>query len=305
MFEIAAIIINYNTSKYTIECIESIYKQTAKNLNFQIVIVDNNSNIEDYILLENQINSKIYSNLKLIRNDINTGFGGGNMCGVEHADAKYYAFINNDVVLLNDCFSILKKEMEKNPSMGVCGPKNFSPNGKFLSTLDHFASLPKEIFGRKVLEFINPKKYPNRRFPYETIQKGQLISGSFMFLRASDFNKIGGFDTAIFLYHEETDFCLRLRQINKDAYFVPEANIMHHHGASTTKSIHIKTEIKISLLYVIKKHYGYFQYKVLLTYLQIVYFFKAIFIPKKKYTFKILIKGACSKYSLKNNYVKK
>jgi hypothetical protein len=300
MFQVAIIIINYNTSKYTIDCIESIYKQTSQNISFQVIVVDNYSNITDYKLLESYLNINHYKNLKLVRNTINAGFGGGNMFGIQYADSKYYAFINNDTVLLNDCISILKKEIESNTSIGVCGPKNITANGNFLSTLDHFASLKKEIIGRKFLEFINPKKYSNRRFEYTKNQKGQLISGSFMFIKASDFISVGGFDTNIFLYHEETDLCLRLQKIKKYAYFIPEAKIIHHHGASSEKSIQIKTEIKISLLYVIKKHHGYLHYKILLTFLQIRYFFTSIFKPEYWYLFKILFRGGRLTDSLKH-----
>ncbi|WP_338410696.1 glycosyltransferase [uncultured Flavobacterium sp.] len=55
MHEIAIILINYNTSKYTINCIESIYNKTSKDIDYQIIIVDNCSNNEDYNLLEKYI----------------------------------------------------------------------------------------------------------------------------------------------------------------------------------------------------------------------------------------------------------
>ena len=45
MFDIAAIIINYNSSKLTQECIDSIVEKTATNLNYQIIVVDNCSQI--------------------------------------------------------------------------------------------------------------------------------------------------------------------------------------------------------------------------------------------------------------------
>ena len=300
MYEIAIILINYNTSSYTIECIESIYKNTSDELNFQVIVVDNCSAMNDYLLLEKKLNNGLFKNLVLLRNDINSGFGGGNMFGANHADAKFLAFINNDVVLLNDCFSILLNQIKSNKNIGVCGPKNYTTNGNFLSTLDHYCSVEKEIFGRKYLEFFYPKECPNRRKEYNEIKKGQIISGSFMVFNAIDFWTIGGFDENIFLYHEETDLCLRLKKINKFAYFVPNAKIIHHHGASSKKSVEIKTEIKISLLYVIKKHYGYFHYKILLTYLQLRYLIVAPFKPKYAYLLKVLLNNADLSYSLRN-----
>jgi GT2 family glycosyltransferase len=106
MFDIATIIINYNSSKLTKECIDSIIDKTAPSLNFQIIVVDNCSENKDYLSLKQFCEKHTFKNLQLIRSKINTGFGGGNMTGYQYANAKYVAFVNNDTLFLNDCFSI-------------------------------------------------------------------------------------------------------------------------------------------------------------------------------------------------------
>lgn len=299
MFDIAAIIINYNSSDYTINCINSIIEKTGKNINYQIIVIDNASERDDFLKLSEQIKSISFINLQLVRSKINTGFGGGNMHGVQFSNAKYYAFINNDSIFMNDCLGIIFNHMENNNEYGICGPMCYKEDGKLLPTLDHFASPIKELFGRSILEKINPDKYPNRKTEYTKPQKGQFVSGSFMMVRANNFNKVGGFDTNIFLYYEETDLCKRLQKINKFAYLIPEAKFIHYHGASTPKSIAIKTELKISLLYIIRKHYGYLWHKFFLLFLSIRYFFSSIFKSKYWPLFFVLISGAHLSSSLK------
>ncbi|HBK82938.1 MAG TPA: glycosyltransferase family 2 protein [Flavobacterium sp.] len=299
MYEIAVILINYNSSSFTISCVKSILEKTAKTINFQIIIIDNNSKIEDYntvLAFVNKLNNRA---IILHQSLINSGFGGGNMLGVSLSNAKYYAFINNDTLLENDCLSILKKAMEQDESIGICGPLCHNEKGELLPTLDYFASPMKEIFGRKILHKLNPKEYPSRTNLDPKPQKGQFVSGSFMVVRAEDFWSVGGFDTNIFLYYEETDLCKRLAKIKKNAYLIPEAKYIHFHGASTPKSIEIKTELKLSLLYVIRKHYGYFWYLIILNKLRFQYFFKSFFKPSYWKLFIVLLAGTPLSKSLK------
>lgn len=298
--DLSIIIINYNTSKFTINCVETIVTTISKKLLYEIIIVDNFSNSEDVANLEELTHT--YTNLKIIKSKSNTGFGGGNTIGVLEATGRFLAFVNNDTLLLNDCFSIIIKAMENNDSYGVCGPQSFKENGDFLPTIDHFTTPLKELFGRSFLEFINPNKYPKRKQIYSKPQRGQFISGSFMVFKKEVFNQIGGFDTNIFLYQEETDLCKRLLKINKYAYLIPEAKFIHFHGASTEKSIAIKTELKLSTLYVIKKHYGWLAHKLILLFFIVKYFIRSFFKPEYWEIFKVLSKGGQLNHSLlKNN----
>ncbi|MBC7439642.1 MAG: glycosyltransferase, partial [Flavobacterium sp.] len=103
--DLSIIIINYNTSKLTFDCVKSIYLQTPKNINFEVIVVDNASNYEDYEKLKVQIEAENLQNTILFRSKINGGFASGNMLGVQFAKGEFLAFINNDVVLIEDSFS--------------------------------------------------------------------------------------------------------------------------------------------------------------------------------------------------------
>ena len=299
MFDIAVILINYNSSEHSINCIRYIIKKTSKNLNYQIIITDNCSEKEDYLKLKSFCDEINFPNLELHRSNINSGFGGGNMFGVQFANAKYLAFLNNDTLLKNDCLTILKNALENNPNIGIAGAQAYKENGEFMISLDHFASPAREIIGRSFLETINPKKYPKRKKKYTNPLQVNFVPGSFMFVRATDFYEVGGFDTTIFLYYEETDLCIRLAKKSKFAYLIPEAEFVHFHGASTGKSLAIKKELKISLLYIMRKHYGFFGHKIVMAFLILKYFFSSILKPKNWSLFILILTGAPLSKSLK------
>jgi GT2 family glycosyltransferase len=301
MFDIAVILINYNSSEHSINCIRSIIEKTSKNLLYQIIITDNCSEKEDYLKLKSFCDEANLPNIELHRSHINSGFGGGNMFGVQFANANYLAFLNNDTLLKNDCLSILKNALDTDTNIGIAGAQAYKENGDFMISLDHFASPAREIIGRSFLESINSKKYPKRKKLYKNPLQVNFVPGSFMFVRATDFYEVGGFDTTIFLYYEETDLCIRLAKKSKFAYLIPEAEFIHFHGVSTGKSLAIKKELKISLLYIMRKHYGFFGHKIVMAFLIVKYFFSSILKPKNWSLFFLILTGAPLSKSLKTN----
>lgn len=303
MYDIAVIIINYNSSQFTINAIGSIIKTISKDLKYQIIVIDNASKYEDYLLLEQAI--KNISHLELVRSKINIGFGAGNMLGIQFANAQYYAFVNNDTLLLNDCFSHLKQFMESHTKVALCAPQGYDENKNVLHSFDHFLTLRRELFGRYIFELLYPKQYPKRNIVYNDPLKVQCIPGSFLFIDSQVFNEIGGFDTNIFLYYEETDLAYRISKLpqKNECYLVPSAKYIHFVGKSTPASLLIKKELKISLLYVLKKNSSYLSYLFLRNYLSITYTIKSLVKPQYFKLVLLFLKGAPLSESLKQSQV--
>ena len=265
-FDLSVIIINYNSFEFTRECVQSVLKNTTSTVSYEIIIVDNASKKEDYAGLKNYISGLKYSNVRLYRSRINTGFGGGNMYAVQFANSKYYLFLNNDTLLINDPIKICFDFMEKTEDAALCGPQIFNEHQIKEVSFDHFTSIGREVFGKKMLEFVFPRTKPNRRKLYTRPLSVDYVNGSFMFFRAKDFDSVGGFDTNIFLYFEESDICYRLKKKSKKTYFIPSASYLHYQGKSignTSWNIKTKIELKTSMFYVIRKNYGYLHYQIL------------------------------------------
>jgi len=282
-FDLAIIIINYNSAKYTKQCIQSVLDNTTSTISYEIIIVDNASNSKDYEALKNHIFKLKKTNISLYRSRINTGFGGGNMYGIQFANANYYLFLNNDTLLIKDPIKICFDFMEKTEDAAVCGPQIFNEHQKKEVSFDHFTTIGREIFGKKMLEIVYPRTKPNRRKEYTMPLTVDYVNGSFMFFRAKDFDSLGGFDTTIFLYFEESDICYRLKKKNRKTYFIPTASYLHYQGISvqkTTWNIRTKIELKTSMFYVIRKNYGYLHYQILRIFFILRYGLVSIVKPK-------------------------
>lgn len=268
MKKVAIVIINYNSAGFTTACVQSIREQTAPGLNYEIIIVDNNSEPADY---EEMVrHCAPLESVKIVRSRLNTGFSGGNMMGAQYADAEYIFFLNNDTVLLNDCLTILYRFMEAHPEAGLCTGQMYNTDGSFHHSFGYFPTLLLKIVGPTLLRFFQPQEFPNKKKVYTEPLPVSLVTGAAMFVRTAAFNRIGGFDTCHFLYCEEEDVALRLKKAGYSTWLVPEGRFIHHAGKSTTQSYDIKKEYYISLLYYHRKHASWLEY----IFLKGVYFFK-------------------------------
>lgn len=93
---IRIVILNYNSSQYTINAIKDLETQSFQN--FEIVVVDNASNQIERQLL----NSYLPKNIVCIYSDENLGYSKGNNLGMRIEtinEPDYFFVLNNDVII--------------------------------------------------------------------------------------------------------------------------------------------------------------------------------------------------------------
>ena len=296
MINVSFITINYNSSEYTIKLVESIIANSS-NFSYEIIVIDNASSNDDFYNLKKYLDKK--SNIKVIRNSINSGFASGNMLGVNYASGKYYFFINNDCSLLNNTAKILKEFLDNNEDVALVTAKVLDDKKSFSSSYKQFPHVVKQLFGNSIQRFFSKNKFPSNKIKLDKNSQVEVVSGSCMFFRADTFCDIGGFDTIFFLYCEEEDISKRVWDIGKKVYFIPEAEVYHKSGGSTTQSILMEREFYISYYHLLNKHFNLLE-RILL---KIALFFKLFFrIFKKKNGLTIflsMIKGFSKKESLR------
>lgn len=299
MVTCSVIIINYNTADLTLRSVQSVLDHTTSSN--EIIVVDNASELTDFKTLEKGICAISESNIKLIRSRINTGFGGGNMAGVQHAKGDYYIFLNSDAFLQEDSIRVMIDFLENNPSAGITGARSIDENGNVYKSFDHKLNLGKEIFGDKLMSLLFPNKHPSRKKQFKTATKVGGVPGSFFACRARDFDQLGGFDTNLFLYYEEKDLAYRMEKIlGQYSYTLPDTTYIHLKGKSTSPSFRMKKELKISQFYCIRKNLGLGSYFLFFTANLLKFTFKAPFSNKNRKYLLFLLGGASLTGSLKH-----
>lgn len=247
----AIIILNYNSSSFTIDCVKSI-QQFDYNTDYKIFIYDNGSDISDFEKLKVLKSEKV----ELTRNENNLGFAAGNMEASKNIDAEYFFFLNNDTLFYNNVIDPLYNFCKDNNSVGICAPQLFNKDDSLHSTFDYFPTLATKIVGIEFVKLFSKRDFPKKDLIRTDPVKVELVSGSAMFVRKSAFNEINGFDTTFFLYCEEEDLALRMQKNNFNVYLVPTAKVKHIGGGSTGRNLTLEKEFYISFNYFYKKHYG-------------------------------------------------
>ncbi len=233
--KLSIILVNWNTKDLTRDALVSIFDQT-KNIEFEVIIVDNNSGDGSVEMIKQEFPQVI-----LIENKENRGFGKANNQGLLVVRGEYIMFLNTDVRVLNSAINTLVDYLDKNPSTMMVGPRLLNTDMSFqhacrrnlpnpLNSFFHLFGLIK-IF--KHSQVIN--NYKQFTADPEVTGPTEAISGAAMLFRRQVYEEIGGFDERFFMYGEDLDFCKRIFDKGWVVVYVSNAKIIHFGGQSSKK----------------------------------------------------------------------
>jgi GT2 family glycosyltransferase len=210
---IFAVTVNYNHPQDTIDCLASLIQQ--KDVLLRNVVIDNGS--EDDSVLRIQ---KTYPEITLLQTGKNLGFSRGYNIGIRFALAHnpdYVLMVNNDTILHPDMLSQLVEYDDQ--SVGCLSPAIF------------FADQPERIWsqGGKISPItyeITDNHGRNIELPDHPVDR-DFLSGCCLLIRRQALETVGLLDEDFFLYYEDQDFSLRVRQHGYRLVLVPQARLWH------------------------------------------------------------------------------
>lgn len=218
---VITIIIHFRSPEECILLINDLQRITWDN--HQILVVDNQSGESDFDLLKNQLK---FSNVTLVKNVVNNGYGGGINYGIsqiQHLNAEYYHIINTDIRIVNPNYITQIIEIFKNTTnAGLIGPGVETIHGNIQNTI-----MPFFTFMGVISRNIPIKSFISAN---PTIRIAEVINGVCLIVSSKAFNRINGFDEDFFMYGEEHDFCYRLKEKGYDSYFWSGIAITHLEG---------------------------------------------------------------------------
>ena len=100
MFKVSIIIPIYNVAQYIIECLESVYNQTYKNI--EVILVDDCSTDNSMEIISEYLTFDKLSNTKVIHHTHNRGISAARNTGIIYAEGEYIFFLDSDDLLRLD-----------------------------------------------------------------------------------------------------------------------------------------------------------------------------------------------------------
>ena len=209
---VSIVVLNYNAGKLLLNCIESIKKSSYQNI--EILVVDNISSDNSQIECK-----KKFPDIKLIQNNENLGYCGGNNVGIKKAEGEFIIILNPDTIVETNWIDELLNA-QKEFGDGLYQPKILSLNEE--NTIQSTGNML-HIFG---FGFARDKgnKVIERK---EEIEKVGYASGTCLFTTRKVLDKIGLLDEFLFLYHDDLDLGWRGAQIGINSFYVPKSKIYH------------------------------------------------------------------------------
>lgn len=199
------------TKKLTISIVtfnsEQIIEKCLNNFDvekYEVIVVDNNSSDKTCDIIAQK-----FPSVKIIKLNINSGFGRANNLVLKQCKTQYALILNPDVLIRDKDLNQAVLNLENHPEIALASPKNIGDPS----------------FNEQLIDQENPIIYQH------------FIVGGIMFVNIKNLQKIGFFNEEYFMFAEDSDLSNRSIDLGfKNAIF-NNCLAIHFGGSSSTKTI--------------------------------------------------------------------
>ena len=219
---VSVILVNYKGADDTITCLKYFDEIDWPQDGFELIVVDNDSQDGSVEAIRSAV-----PHAKVIDAGANTGFAGGCNLGVAHARGEYVAFINNDARPDRGWIRAAVEAFEADQTIGAVASKVLDWSGELIDYAD--GSLTWYGMGYK-----REAEKPDSE-EFNTPKDVLFGTGAAMFVRASLYREVGGFDERFFMFYEDVDLGWRLNILGWRMRYVPTSIAFHKHHVTMKK----------------------------------------------------------------------
>ncbi|MDR3753888.1 MAG: glycosyltransferase family 2 protein [Terracidiphilus sp.] len=269
---VSVIVVSFNTRDLLRKCLTSLREECTRlpeDVSAEILVVDNGSRDGSADMVAAEFSGSGVP-VRLIRSDVNLGFGVANNRAIEAARGRYPVLLNSDAFFHSGAFARALAHMETDPTAGVGGARLVGRDGAWQPAARMFPTVLQDAFVLTGLASRFPRSHffsaAERTWADPAVPaEVDWVTGAFMILRREALAKAGLFDPAFFLYCEEVDLCRRVKRAGFHVRYWPDIVVTHLHGESSRQvDVQVFSEnesqvvlwrMRSTLLYY-RKHHG-------------------------------------------------
>ena len=225
---VSIVILNWNGRKYLEQFLPSVLSSTYSH--YKVIVADNDSSDDSVSFMKNN-----YPGVQIISLAANYGFAKGYNEALKQVQSDYYILLNSDVEVEKDWIDPLVALMESDKNMAACQPKILQFHNKKVFEYAGAAGGWLDYLG---YPFAKGRIFDNCETDtgqYDHAEPIFWASGAAMFVRASVYHEMGGFDEYFFAHQEEIDFCWRLQLSGYTIFSCPRSMVYHVGGGTLPK----------------------------------------------------------------------
>jgi GT2 family glycosyltransferase len=159
----------------------------------------------------------------------------------------FILLLNPDAELTDDALGRMAAFLRDHPGAGACGARLRYGDGRFQHGAFHFPTLMQialdllplaqmpglRRFLPRLLDSRWNGRYPQQQWRGQDPFPVDFVLGAALMVRTAAIRQVGLLDDGYFMYCEEMDWCLRLRQVGWTIHALPTAHVIHHEGQSS------------------------------------------------------------------------
>ena len=223
--KVSIVILNWNNRKYLEQFLPSVLDSDYPD--FEVVVADNGSTDDSVSFLASN-----YPQIRAIQLKKNFGFAKGYNEALKQIQSDYYFLLNSDVELSPGALRPMVELLENDQTIAACQPKLLTYHNKNLFEYAGGAGGWLDKYGYPFAKGRIFDVFEEDKGQYNVIEPIFWGSGAALFIRASVFHAVKGFDEYFFAHQEEIDLCWRIQLAGYKIYSCP-SSVVYHVGAGT------------------------------------------------------------------------
>jgi hypothetical protein len=213
-----------------------------------LIVVINDTRDEDVAAIESAVEciratAPDYICLRVVKGHGNVGYGAGQNRALETVSSDYHLILNPDVFLERDSLLEGLRYLDEHAEVAMLVPQGFDPQNEYARLSKRHPSLlvlllralavrsSDGLLGRRVARYTY-----GGELPCDAPKSITLASGCFMLCRTDTLKKVNGFDERYFLYFEDYDLSLRVKNYGQ-IIELPQARITHYGGHTARRDL--------------------------------------------------------------------